>query len=354
VGRLSLLLQNIILHSLYKINDERTVNSVYHLLTGKQSIQTIQDAHLFHLERFFSLYKQLKMETFNNALFPLIENNHIKKHEGNHFILTKSGEQIVKRFKLEQYNWHGMNYRLIDQQFIQRLFLIIQVWTNRQANINRYIPIIDDIKTIHWVKSFYRSEANNVSTHLNKLYEELVSLFSQLPVIYPQLFMNQITTDKSIGLTNEQLVKKFNRPLTDIYLLQKNYVHFILKSVKYQPKLFPMLYRFTEDLYNQKQTNTITSSAMHTANLVNNNLTPEQIASKRQLKVTTIYDHIVEIALHDERFPMTKFITDAEQQEIYEAVRRLNSFKLKEIKQLVNENISYFQIRLALTKLNQL
>ena len=52
-------LQTMILFCLHKINGERTIYSIYHLLKGKKSSQTIQDTHLFHLQPFYQTYTNL-------------------------------------------------------------------------------------------------------------------------------------------------------------------------------------------------------------------------------------------------------------------------------------------------------
>lgn len=349
-----LLLQKIILYSLYKIRDERTINAIYHLLTGKQSIQTIQDAHLFHLGRFFALYKQLQIGEFKKQLVSLTEHNYIDKIEENQFTLTTKGLQLVNEYTDDTYYWNGMKFHQIDELFMQRLFLIIQVWTNRQAGINRYIPIVEDVKVTAWVKRFYRQQGSNVSEHLRQLYEELIQLFEELPEVYPNLFIKQITTNRSIGLTDDQLASKYKRSSSHIYLMYKNYVHYMLRKIKETTNQYPLLQLLIEDLHNVHQKTTITNSAKMTEAFVKRGLSPNQIAAKRRLKVTTIYDHIVEIALHDQQFPMERFVSKEMQREVYEAVVRLNSFKLKNIKETISEEISYFQIRLALTRINTL
>ena len=53
-------LQTIILFCLQKINGERTIYSIYHLLKGKKSSQTIQDTHLFHLQSLFQTEYELE------------------------------------------------------------------------------------------------------------------------------------------------------------------------------------------------------------------------------------------------------------------------------------------------------
>lgn len=351
---IGLLLKMVILHSLQNINDERTINSIYYLLTGKQSIQTIQDAHLFQLERYFSLYKGLRVEEFHAELPPLLHKQYIERCEDNKFIVTARGEEIIQQANLYQYHWNGMAYGQFDEQFIHRLFLMIQVWTNRKVNINRYIPIVEDAEIITWVKSFYHQQESNVESHLQQLYEELTAIFSELDDTYPRLFIKQLTTAKTIGLTNEQLADYFNKSILHVHLLQKNYLHYILKIVSEQAANYPLLFKFAQDFLNEARTNIMTKSAQVTAQLVEHGVTPELIARHRNLRITTIYDHIVEIALHDERFPMENFVSIQKQREVYEAVKKLNSFKLKDIKELVNEEITYFHIRLALTKLKQI
>ena len=66
--------------------------------------------------------------------------------------------------------------------------------------------------------------------------------------------------------------------------------------------------------------------------------------------MNTIYDHIVEIALHDDNFPIEPFVSREKQDEIFKAAEKLKTRKLKLIKEAVGEDIDYFQIRLALTK----
>lgn len=349
-----MLLSKIILHSLQGINEERTINSIYYLLTGKQSIQTIQDAHLFQLERYFSLYKALSVDEFQTRLLPLQEKQYIEPCGNNTYKITPKGKQVIERSHLQTYYWNGLTYGPFDEKFLHRLILIIQVWTNRLVKNNRYIPIVDDFETTRWVKSFYYRQGNQVEDHLRRLYDELVALFTELDESYPRLFMKQLTTSDTIGLTNEQLADYFQKSPSDIHLLQKSYLHYMLQSIEEEKSNYPLLFLFAEDFFHVKQTNIMTNSAQITDRLVKRGLTPEQIARKRNLRITTIYDHIVEIALHDESFPMENFISMEKQREVYEAVKSSNSFKLKDIKSYVDEEVTYFQIRLALTKLKQM
>ncbi|QGS69913.1 hypothetical protein CV093_11310 [Oceanobacillus sp. 143] len=78
-----------------------------------------------------------------------------------------------------------------------------------------------------------------------------------------------------------------------------------------------------------------------------------KIASIRDLKINTIHDHLIEIALYETNFPLHHYVDNLEQQEILNAIKLTNSSKLKEIKRRVNDDISYFQIRLILALQNK-
>lgn len=349
-----MLLKGIILHSINILQKERSNNSIYHLLTGKQSIQTIQDAHLFHLAHFYSLYKSLNKEEFDKQLNELINEKYVGERNENSFFVTNVGKEFLNAINLDHYYWNGMKFHQFDLDFYRRLLLFIQVWTNSHINRSRYIPIVDDEATLGWVKQLYRKEKQFVSEWLRKLYDELVHIFSRIDPIYPQLFVRQITTAKTIGLTNEQLAKIFKKSTTDIYLLQINYIHFILQTILSEHEQYPLLNIIVNDLHEMNETKPVTLSAKLTLNYIQKGYSPEEIAKFRQLKINTIYDHIVEIALQDTYFPLESFISTNKQEEVFSAVRKLNSLKLKDIKQAVNDDISYFQIRLALTKLHKL
>lgn len=348
-----LLLNAIILHCQLKIQQERTINSIYHLLTGKQSIQTIQDAHLFQLEKYYALYKSLDKKVFANKINELLELKYINKRDEHTFEITDMGKQFLAQQQLNEYYWDGLKFREIDDLFYQRLLLFIQVWTNARRNNYRYIPIVDHPETLHWIKRFYLNDRKSRLIRLKQLYNELVELFSQISPIYPEMFIKQITTNKAIGLTYEQLAKYYDKSVTDIYLLHMNYVHFILENVFSHYEKYPLLFHFVTDLIESEQ-KTVTNSAKITLKLIEQGLTLEEIAKKRNLKINTINDHIVEIALQDEHFPIDQFVSQKKQQEIYHAVKQLKSLKLKDIKSAVSNEINYFEIRLALIKFNRL
>lgn len=345
-----MLLEAIILYCLKQIDRERTINSIYHLLLGKPSIQTIQDAHLYGLERFYALYKTLDKRSFAEQVKQLNENSYIEHVSHEHFVVTVKGKTMLEKFDLAKYYWNGMKFHQIDSAFFERLLLFIQVWTNAKNHNFRYIPIVENPKTLHWAKRLFHREPKNYDVRLKQLYKELVRIFDKLPPIYPEMFIRQITTAEKIGLTFEQLANALKKPVSDIRLLHMNYVHFMLEELSAYPKQYPLLTSFVQGLNDATNETTLTNSANITLSYIKRGFPLAEIAKRRKLKLNTIYDHIVEIALHDDNFPIEPFVSLEKQDEIFKAAEKLKTRKLKLIKEAVGEDIDYFQIRLALTK----
>ena len=86
-------LQTIILYCLKKLNGERTIYSIYHLLNGKKSSQTIQDAHLFHLTAFFQTDTNITRDYLENTVSNFSNDNYIEKVSEQHYCITARGRK---------------------------------------------------------------------------------------------------------------------------------------------------------------------------------------------------------------------------------------------------------------------
>jgi uncharacterized protein YpbB len=75
----------------------------------------------------------------------------------------------------------------------------------------------------------------------------------------------------------------------------------------------------------------------------------EQISRIRNLKRSTIEDHIVEIALHIKNFDLAAYVPKDKEKRILEAAKETSAKKLKLIREYA-EDASYFEIRLVLAR----
>lgn len=347
---MSLLFKLIVLTSQFRMQKERTISAIYHLLKGKQSIQTIQDAHLFQLEKYYGIYKNLTSQRFFEIVNKCEKDGLVVK-EGHYYGVTTTGEYWLNNHKalLQELSLDGIKFRKMDQLFFSRLLLLIQVWTNSKMTHFKFIPIIEHKEVEQWVRLYYQKTKNNLDHYLHTLYEEFIRLLSSLPTSHTNIFINQLTGYKSFGLSLEQLATKYKMSKEDIHLITVSVLHFMLLSILENKEQYPLLYSFKEDLHKE---DVLTDSAKVTKKLLQSGLTITQIANNRRLKENTIYDHIVEMAHNDQSFPLSTYVHLSAQQQIIRAVEQIQSFKLKDIKLAVSKEITYFQIRLVLARWN--
>lgn len=350
-GVLCLLYQFIILTSIKKLQNDRSVNAVYYLLQGKQSIQTIQDAHLYDLSQYYRIYKRLSKEKYLQSIYNLKKDGFLyNDHDNNRMYITNKGIKWLKTHEDIALTWYGngMLYHQIDDMFYKRLLLLIQVWTNAKKLERSYIPIVEEPEIRLWIKQFFQTTKSKIPEYLQTLYDELSNIFMKvMNPMYVEIFVLQLTSYKQIGLADVQLAKKYKLSIEDIELITINMTHHILETINKYPSKFQVLRQITKGI---TQTSQLTQSASKTKYFIEKGFTLEQVAHRRKLKINTIYDHIVEIAIAEQDFLWQNYVTKDVIDEIICALREVDSYSLKEIKRHVSESISYFQIRLVLAK----
>jgi len=246
-------------------------------------------------------------------------------------------------------HFDGLALYKTDNLFYARLLLIIQVLTNRKMNESVYIPIIEDKSVFHWMKNIYLKSKPHVQEHLQMIYEELWLLLCQENEKHANMFVDRITSYQYYGMSLEQLSMKYKIDLYDVPLILTATIHHIINRIKDNGRDFPFMRFLLTDLSTDGM---ISRSAMLTYEFIQKQYPIEEIAHIRRLKLSTIYDHIVEITLYDQNFSIQPFVSHAAQQEIISTVKEKKTFKLKSIKENISEDITYFQIRLTLTKAN--
>src|SRR5689334_8746752 len=67
------ILKGIVLDAFLKINKTRSTSAVFHLLTGKRSIQTISDVQIFKLEPYYKLLPKLNRIDYDKLIQELLD-----------------------------------------------------------------------------------------------------------------------------------------------------------------------------------------------------------------------------------------------------------------------------------------
>ena len=342
----------IILTLIKKIDGQRTTGGIYHLLTGKRSAQTIQDAYLFDCYEITGSFKDLNRNSFEGVLTDLSKKGLLKAgHDENTFYLTRAGERelhiLSNKYKLPdgynggKYDWSGAAALLWE-----RFSLLFQSLSFLAAGKKTFIPVTYRPETQRWVKQQFHGLNTSVEAINEKLYYELVHFLELLPEREASLFVSRLTSPGRTGKTYNQLTADFNDDPQYARLYFQSVLHRLLEIAK-DPSRYPLMFSIINDL-NPHQI--LTWSAKETNLFLKQGRTLEQIMESRGLKKSTIEDHVIELALYDPGFSYGQFICQSDAEAILQAADQLETKRLKLIKDKLGSEYTYFQIRLALTQ----
>ncbi|MEW9110897.1 MAG: helix-turn-helix domain-containing protein [Cytobacillus gottheilii] len=339
--------KSIILYCLHRIADERTVYSVFHLLNGKKSSQTIQDAFLFQLTPFFRVYPSMTRLQFDQHLTEMTKVKWILEYEPSQYRLTDLGREALKEQLKKQplpVNLNGWKYHQLSVVFWERLSLLVQVISNLMYSNSKYLPIQRKKETHLWLKQFLQDTKMDRQVLAQKVFNEVVDCLENSTSIQPEFLISRLTGAETIGLTKEQAALQYSMDQDYFELQFQSILHTMLSVIKEKPVQLPLLNKVIQSAETEF---TMTVSAQRTEELLQQGFTIEEIATFRKLKRNTIEDHIVELALNKPDFEIGRFVTDKNVAEIAEAVKKVTSKQLKHIKTIV-PHAQYFEIRLVL------
>ncbi|MBS4199536.1 helix-turn-helix domain-containing protein [Bacillus sp. FJAT-49732] len=343
-------LHALILRCLDLINAERTVYSVYHLLAGKKSSQTIQDAHLYRLSHLFKTLPGLKRQQFDSYIKELYKKSYINLQEDtSKCIVTIEGKKAYSLYfdEREKFDYiHGWKFQDTSIQFWKRFTLLVQALSHINHSVNRYFPIQRDEEVFAWIRKFIGTYRGNRAHISKELYAELYKMFSTDFPEDPYYIVSRLSGFEMIGLTQKQVSEFFGLEEIESYFRFLNGLHFMIQTVIKEKSHFPILFTLTSDIYRHLP---LTNSTIRTYNLLQQEYTIPQIAKMRNIKEGTVEDHIIEIALMDSQFSIEPFVERKQAVAILETAKELGQKKLKPIREKVKDS-SYFQIRLVLAK----
>ena len=113
-------------------------------------------------------------------------------------------------------------------------------------------------------------------------------------------------------------------------------IHFLIQEVRDYENEFPLL---AEIISYPNERAELFSLSTKTYNFWRQGRSLEEIATIRNLKVATIEDHFVEIALRERDFSIEMFMEKKKIDKVTEVIDALQTRKLRELKQAVGEDI---------------
>ncbi|MBC1969231.1 helix-turn-helix domain-containing protein [Listeria marthii] len=325
------MLDNYILVILEKSITPRKLPFIHTVLAGRRTGQAVQDIHLFQMQHLFGLVPNLKANFLEIRLAELVRQGAIISTENGYLIEAK----LAMTFDNTYPAFQGFALQRQAFDFFAHLRLAVQVVSNKHHQESYYLPVIRDKKVQQFVKLWLKQQDNvNLA---DDLYSELIRWFEKLAVARPEFLVERFSGGELMGYTTEQIATKYQVEKWDVYFEVLHEIHRLLTAMKERPEEWPLLASFVPD-----ELTGLTTSAMQTYSFWQNGADLEAIERIRNLKISTIQDHFVEIraTLKDADVPYLPEET---------TIKTINTKKWNLLREIKAEfpGLDYYQIRLA-------
>jgi len=350
-------LRVIILNGLAPLAGERTIQALYYILRGRKANQTLQDIHLFRLHPYYRLFPGLSREDWEENVYFLHEDGCIEVTRAAgpspkpSFRLTERGKEEqthgCKQYQLERwlspvsFSIHPERFSL----FWQRLHLIVQTVSQLLAGDIGFQPVVQNRQVQQWVKRVLASRDQRLLWQ-EGLHDELLLLMNRLPQSVQEIVVRQFSGAAQAGLTETQMAREREQAPSYIHVQFRFALATMIFLLEEEAPRFPLLSQLI-DAGSHKDLR-LSESARQTYALVQQRYTIEQIAAKRNIKPSTVEDHLVEIALHCPEWDAGEYVSETERQQVAELSQQLGTSRLRLLKDALGPAYSYLKIRLAL------
>ncbi|HSU79097.1 MAG TPA: helix-turn-helix domain-containing protein [Candidatus Angelobacter sp.] len=261
--------------------------------------------------------------------------------------LSEKGKAELKKLE-ERYTipegLNGFEVGSVSEVFWQRLTLVIHTLSHLVHEVKHYMTLSTDRLLLDWGKQFFLTSPYNRTELSEKLYQELFRLIGSRPPLQRTLLVHRLSGFKKEGVSLDQFAYLLEKEKVELIFILKAALQGSVTALLEDSSSYPLLSQLLENT----DVGRMTKSAEETYYWFNKGFNLEQLAAKRHLKLSTIQDHIVEIARVCPKEVKERYLTEALSKQIGTILRTYPTRRLSELKKQLPEEVSYFNIRLCL------
>lgn len=332
------LADGVLLLAIKRLNGERSERSLFHVLNGKRSATTLQDAFFYELEPVFGQFPQTTY-SYESLLKGFEKRGWLDRKQ---FKLTEAGNLLSSPETVKDlFNRLGGERRDYNATTWKRLSLFVQTFMSREHERTFY-PVQADRPAEQWVKQLLQID-RDWKVLMQTFHHEIEDALDIIGDPYATAVVYRFTGAFETGLTYEQIASLLDVDAETARLYFLAGWNELLTVLPKEAKLRGFTYGLS--------TERMTYSARESFDLFLKGYSFQQVQSSRRLRTSTIEDHVVEMAMYLDIFPLDQFVPSDDIVTI-EKLRDPESWALKPIFEKMG-NVSYFQIRLVFARLKR-
>ena len=330
---------------IFSMKEPRKTNSLYHILSGKRTVSVMLQAIRYQLAPYYGLLGKLKRDSFENKL-NYFEQVGLLTSTTDGLLLTQTGQNLCQDFFRDHtriIESGQMRHALILPQFKSRFLFLIQVSSESAHKNNHYVPLQLRLTEQSWLKSYIKEQQLEKDVLAKKLGHELLRLLEEVEGLQEGLFVCQFEGNKITRKTANQLSLLTGLEETEILMAWHQDWLRLMDVISLKEYSFPLLSHIYQQLSLEGRLCPPSTRDTYVLWMAGHPL--DRIAYMRDLKASTINDHLSEIAILYRHFPFDKILTA----EMMTFVAQANSEGLALDHQAIQSHfpkISFFENRL--------
>lgn len=274
--------------SCFKETKPMRTSTLYHLLKGKRTSSILTYGYFYDVLKYFALLPKLKETTYNQIISDLKTNNYLLENKDGLSVISEKGLALSNEEDFpETSNLQQMVYYKWDLAFFERIVFTTQVLSEKSYLEKQYLPIETNLFKQQRLKIWLSKQKKDV---VIRFYYEWDKLVDCLPIYGQELILKQLVGHNHRGQTLQQISEEKTKPPLYLYLEFKNYWHLLITEIIENSNNYPL---FASILIEEK-TFVKEDSSQKTSELVLKGYSIEEIARVRNLKISTVTDHLIE------------------------------------------------------------
>lgn len=281
----------------------RRMAAVYYILIGKRTTSNLFAALDYDLLKYWHLYPNLKHSDYQEIMNSMVKQKllDITDHEVQLSELgeQKQAEEQKASYQLQYYNGPWMQELF---KFEERLILAIQLISEFEHHEKRYIPVSSNTNTQWFVKEWFTRHKTEMH-FLERFKQELFSLLEDSPAELANIWTSKLVGYQTNGLSTIQITDETGLSPDDVKFMSIDLVAYIFGQIIKQPDRYSVIAQLVE--FSRLP---ISQTSFVTYQQVKNTADLKRVSQERNLKISTIHDHLIEAAILLPNFDFDYFL----------------------------------------------
>lgn len=325
--------------SLFQRSPQLKTAQLYHILTGKRTASTLYQALEKNLLNYFSLSESLTRKEFEALIVAASRQGWLERVEESFYQLTTTGKQEVETYFKEHHfpaHLQSLRYGNLTKPVWERMQLVTQIFSEKSYGNRQYTPVIKNYAHQRWCKQWIKKFAPLEKDTTRQLVVEWKQLFERMEPRMANALAMRLTGHGQIGATHHQTAQRLNMETEEMELFILNALHAAYTLIEENTALFPLF----ASLYTQTDKETyegLSESVWITGQYLKQDYPLEEIAQKRKLKLGTVHEHIIELAIVNPHFPIEQYVPQSVWHFLHQEMEKTTDIPYKKLSERMND-----------------